>query len=108
MNYRHAFHAGSFNDVVKHAVLARIVTYLNSKPAPFRVIDTHAGIGVYDLNSDEACRTGEWRDGIARVLDAPLPPEIARSWRLISRRSVFPMAAAICCSTPARRRPPGC
>ena len=49
MNYRHAFHAGSFADVVKHAVLVRILAHLRAKPAPFRVIDTHAGAGLYDL-----------------------------------------------------------
>jgi 23S rRNA (adenine2030-N6)-methyltransferase len=48
MNYRHAFHAGNFADVHKHAVLAWILTYLRAKPAPFRVIDTHAGAGRYD------------------------------------------------------------
>lgn len=77
MNYRHAFHAGSFTDVVKHTVLARIVTYLKNKPAPFRLIDTHAGIGVYDLGSDEAGRTGEWRDGIARIVALMPPPDVA-------------------------------
>ncbi len=49
MNYRHAFHAGNFADVVKHAMLARIVAHLKEKPAAFRVIDTHAGAGLYDL-----------------------------------------------------------
>ena len=50
MNYRHAFHAGGFADVIKHIVLVRILTYLQDKPAAFRVIDTHAGAGVYDLD----------------------------------------------------------
>ncbi|MDQ0394627.1 23S rRNA (adenine(2030)-N(6))-methyltransferase RlmJ [Labrys monachus] len=64
MNYRHAFHAGNFADVLKHVVLARILTHLKQKDAPFRVIDTHAGVGLYDLEADEARRTGEWRDGV--------------------------------------------
>jgi 23S rRNA (adenine2030-N6)-methyltransferase len=68
MNYQHAFHAGNFADVVKHAVLARILMHLRQKPAAFRVIDTHAGSGVYDLHGAEAGRTGEWRDGIARLI----------------------------------------
>jgi 23S rRNA (adenine2030-N6)-methyltransferase len=67
MNYRHAFHAGNFADVHKHAVLASILTYLRQKPAPFRVIDTHAGAGRYDLFSRDASRGGEWRDGIERI-----------------------------------------
>ena len=77
MNYRHAFHAGNFADVVKHVVLTRVLLYLQDKPAPFRVIDTHAGAGRYDLASDEATRSGEWRDGIGRLLGADLPPDAA-------------------------------
>ncbi len=76
MNYRHAFHAGNFADVVKHAVLARILVHLAAKAAPFRVIDTHAGAGLYDLAGAEASRTGEWRDGIGRLAAAELPPEV--------------------------------
>jgi 23S rRNA (adenine2030-N6)-methyltransferase len=70
MNYRHAFHAGGFADVIKHIVLVRILTYLQDKPAAFRVIDTHAGAGLYDLTGDEARRGGEWLTGIARVMQA--------------------------------------
>lgn len=77
MNYRHAYHAGNFADVVKHAVLARLVEYLKQKDKAFRVIDTHAGIGLYDLGSEEAGKTGEWRGGIGRLLDGRLSPEAA-------------------------------
>ena len=70
MNYRHAFHAGNFADVVKHIVLTRILTYLHDKQSAFRVIDTHAGAGLYDLTSSEAERSGEWRSGIARIMQA--------------------------------------
>ncbi|MEA2922045.1 MAG: rRNA (adenine2030-N6)-methyltransferase [Bradyrhizobium sp.] len=70
MNYRHAFHAGGFADVIKHIVLVRMLTYLQDKPAAFRVIDTHAGAGVYDLTGEEARRGGEWLTGIARVMQA--------------------------------------
>ena len=69
MNYRHAFHAGNFADVVKHAILTRILAYLMRKDAPFRVIDTHAGVGLYDLWGDQAERTGEWVEGIARLVE---------------------------------------
>ncbi|EKS35093.1 23S rRNA (adenine(2030)-N(6))-methyltransferase RlmJ [Afipia clevelandensis] len=72
MNYRHAFHAGNFADVIKHIALARILTYLHDKPAAFRVIDTHAGAGLYDLTSSEAERGGEWRTGIARLMQTRL------------------------------------
>jgi len=70
MNYRHAFHAGGFADVVKHIVLVRILTYLHEKPAPFRVIDSHAGSGLYDLTDEQARRGGEWLTGIARLMQA--------------------------------------
>jgi len=72
MNYRHAFHAGNFADVLKHAVLARILVYLHAKPGAFRVIDTHAGAAFYDLAGPEAARSPEWRDGIQRLLTAPV------------------------------------
>ncbi|RWG97787.1 23S rRNA (adenine(2030)-N(6))-methyltransferase RlmJ [Mesorhizobium sp.] len=67
MNYRHAYHAGNFADVVKHAVLSRLVEHLKQKDKAFRAIDTHAGIGRYDLASVEAGKTGEWQGGIGRV-----------------------------------------
>jgi 23S rRNA (adenine2030-N6)-methyltransferase len=77
VNYRHAFHAGSFADLFKHAVLCRILHYLREKPAAFRVIDTHAGAGIYDLTGPQAKRGGEWRDGIERLLAAQLPAKAA-------------------------------
>jgi len=70
MNYRHAFHAGGFADVIKHIVLVRILNYLQDKQAAFRVIDTHAGAGIYDLAGEEAERGGEWLTGIARIMQA--------------------------------------
>lgn len=81
MNYRHAYHAGNFADVLKHAVLSLVLAHLAKKPAPFRVIDTHAGIGMYDLASEEAEKTGEWRGGIGRLIGPgakPLPEAVAR------------------------------
>jgi 23S rRNA (adenine2030-N6)-methyltransferase len=77
MNYSHAFHAGNFADVFKHIILARILTHLREKTAPFRVIDTHAGEGLYDLAGEEAGRTGEWRDGIGRLAGVELPADAA-------------------------------
>ena len=70
MNYRHAFHAGNFADVIKHIVLVRILLDLQEKDAAFRVIDTHAGAGIYDLTGEEAARGGEWLTGIARIMQA--------------------------------------
>ncbi|MGW9230712.1 23S rRNA (adenine(2030)-N(6))-methyltransferase RlmJ [Pseudorhizobium sp. NPDC055634] len=77
MNYRHIYHAGNFADVLKHAVLARLVLYMQKKDKAFRVLDTHAGIGLYDLSTEEAQKTGEWQDGIGRLMEAELPPKAA-------------------------------
>ncbi len=77
MNYRHAFHAGGFADVVKHAVLALLIERLKQKDAAFRVIDTHAGTGLYDLTGKQASRSGEWRDGIGRLWQRRLAPDLA-------------------------------
>lgn len=74
MNYRHAFHAGNFADVLKHAVLAVALEILAAKDKSFVVIDTHAGAGRYDLSDARAQRTGEWRGGIGRLLEAPKRP----------------------------------
>ncbi|MBS9720017.1 23S rRNA (adenine(2030)-N(6))-methyltransferase RlmJ [Tianweitania sp. BSSL-BM11] len=76
MNYRHAFHAGNFADVFKHAVLARLIDYLKRKEGAFRVVDTHAGIGRYDLQASEATRTGEWQGGIARLMNERFDPDV--------------------------------
>jgi 23S rRNA (adenine2030-N6)-methyltransferase len=88
MNYRHAYHAGNFADVLKHAVLFALIEAMQAKPAPFCYVDTHAGSGCYALDGAEAGKTGEYRDGIARLLypdlhggaaNAPLPP-LLRRW----------------------------
>ncbi len=75
MNYRHAFHAGNFADCMKHALLVWLLRAMQRKASPLRVLDTHAGIGTYDLSAPEAERTGEWRAGIARLAEPP--PELA-------------------------------
>jgi 23S rRNA (adenine2030-N6)-methyltransferase len=81
MNYRHGFHAGNFADVFKHAMLARILVYLTRKDAPLRYIDTHAGAGRYDLAAEAARRSPEWRDGVARIVKARPPAEVAARLR---------------------------
>jgi 23S rRNA (adenine2030-N6)-methyltransferase len=68
MNYRHAFHAGNHTEVFKHAALVLVLERLLAKPQPFAVLDTHAGIGVYDLTSEEAQRTKEYEAGAARIV----------------------------------------
>ncbi len=86
MNYRHAYHAGNAADVLKHAVLAACLTYLNAKDTPWRFIDTHAGTGLYDLTADEAERTGEHVEGIVRLRAAP--PSPALDWMRPYREAV--------------------
>lgn len=84
MNYRHAYHAGNFADVMKHAIIALVVESLLRKDKPFFVLDTHAGLGGYDLASVAAEKTGEYRDGIARVLDHPTPcPSLAPYLKIV-------------------------
>lgn len=74
MNYRHAYHAGNFADVMKHAILTLVIASLKRKDTPFFALDTHAGIGAYDLEAEEADKTGEYLGGIARLLEAEAPP----------------------------------
>src|SRR5262245_4857078 len=81
MNYRHAYHACNFADVLKHAVLALVIDYLKHKGTPRRVVGTHAGRGRYALTSKEAGKTGEWLTGVGRLFGSdakPLPPEVDR------------------------------
>lgn len=74
MNYRHSYHAGNFADVHKHAILALVIEHLKRKDAPFLYVDTHAGIGAYDLGSIQSGKTGEWLEGIGRIRDQADPP----------------------------------
>jgi 23S rRNA (adenine2030-N6)-methyltransferase len=95
MNYRHAFHAGNFADVLKHIVLSRIVVHLRAKPAAFRVIDTHAGAGLYDLAGEEANRTGEFRNGIERLINASVDAK--------ARQLLSPYLDAVAAHNPSGR-----
>lgn len=78
MNYRHIFHAGNFADVVKHAILCLILGHLKSKATPFFALDSHAGIGRYDLRAADAQKTGEYRQGVLRLLGrSAMPAELS-------------------------------
>lgn len=76
MNYRHAFHAGNFADLQKHAILIALLQALTADAAPLSVIDTHAGAGAYDLGGDMAQRSGEAAAGIGRLLAAKDVPAV--------------------------------
>ena len=101
LSYRHAFHAGGFADVLKHAVLIHALRHAVRKATPVYFLDTHAGAGSYDLGSAMAQKTGEYLAGIARLLAAqrPVPELVARTcswWRPPIRRACF-------ATIPARR-----
>ena len=94
MNYRHAYHAGNFADCVKHAILVWLLRALAHKPAPMFVLDTHAGVGRYRLDEGPAAHTMEWRNGIARLLDAP-PGPLADYVGLVRDQGLYPGSPAI-------------
>ncbi|MGE0740531.1 MAG: 23S rRNA (adenine(2030)-N(6))-methyltransferase RlmJ [Hyphomonadaceae bacterium] len=106
MNYRHAFHVGNHADVLKHAVLLFCLDALLRKAAPFAVFDTHAGRGLYDLGAEEAARSPEWRDGIARIWNWPEPPALVarylaavRAFNADSELRTYPGSPALATSS---------
>ncbi len=90
MNYRHAYHAGTFADVVKHVALVAALDYLGRKEAPYFYLDTHAGRGRYVIAAGETQRAGEYRDGVARLLAAPdgAPAAVARYLEVVRAAGV--------------------
>ena len=94
VNYRHAFHAGNFADCMKHAALVWLLHALQRKPAPLFVLDTHAGVGRYDLDDGPAARTGEWQDGVARLLD-DTPSALGDHVDLVRSLGLYPGSPAI-------------
>lgn len=69
MNYRHAYHAGHFSDVFKHIILIAVLESLFKKDKPLCYIDTHAGLGYYNLTKTEAQKTKEYQTGITKIID---------------------------------------
>jgi 23S rRNA (adenine2030-N6)-methyltransferase len=102
MNYRHAYHAGGIAEVFKHAVLVRIVERLREKAAPFCYVDTHAGLGRYDLTAPEAQATGEYKTGIGKLLTtASEEPALARYLALQRAANFDPHVPEIYLGSPA-------
>jgi 23S rRNA (adenine2030-N6)-methyltransferase len=97
VNYRHAFHAGNFADCVKHALLLEILAAMQRKDKPLLVLDTHAGIGRYDLTQGPAAQTSEWRAGIARVL-AARPGPLEHFCAMVEGLGLYPGSPAIVAS----------
>jgi 23S rRNA (adenine2030-N6)-methyltransferase len=94
VNYRHAYHAGNWADCMKHAVLVWLLRALAQKQKPFFVLDTHAGQGQYDLESEEACRTGEAETGIRRLISAP-HSAVADYLGLVRQLGLYPGSPAL-------------
>ena len=90
MNYRHAYHAGNFADVVKHLALTAILLHLRRKEAAFAVIDTHAGRGRYDLSDEKSARTGEAANGIGKLVDVAAGGALGEYLRLAGRGNSYP------------------
>lgn len=80
LSYLHGFHAGNFADLHKHAALWLILAHLRKKKKPFCVIDTHAGSGWYDLGSEQAAKTGEWKDGYGLAKAASGAPDMLQQY----------------------------
>lgn len=113
LSYRHGFHAGNHADVLKHAVAVFLARYMQGKPGGVLLLDTHAGAGLYNLRDTMAAKTGEWEDGVARVLDFAASstqaatgtdgvPDLLRDWLALVRAhnpggslSVYPGSAAL-------------
>src|SRR5690554_3450741 len=81
MNYRHSFHAGNHADVLKHAILLRMVSLMQRKAAPLCYLDSHAGTALYDLQGEDASRTGEYLDGVGRLWERGDLPELLVDYR---------------------------
>ncbi|MFO1035606.1 MAG: 23S rRNA (adenine(2030)-N(6))-methyltransferase RlmJ [Geminicoccaceae bacterium] len=97
LSYRHAFHAGGWADVLKHAVFTYCLDYALKKPAPLYVLDTHAGAGVYDLADAMSAKTGEWQTGVGRLMENVTdPPALLRRYLgLLAGATVYPGSPAI-------------
>ena len=96
LSYQHEYHCGNHADVLKHSILALTIRALQRKDKPLRVIDTHAGSGIYDLDSPEARRNAEFQSGIGRILSAAAPPPEIEAY-LAAVRASNPEAGTLRC-----------
>src|SRR6185312_17179965 len=95
MNYRHAYHAGNFADVVKHIALTGVLLHLRKKETPFAVIDSHAGRGLYDLSGTEAKRTGEAASGIEKLRGLKGEGALGRYLEIAGESDLYPGSPVI-------------
>jgi 23S rRNA (adenine2030-N6)-methyltransferase len=92
VNYRHGYHAGNFADVVKHIALVAILLHLRKKDTAFLVVDSHGGRGAYDLSGEQAARTVEARNGVARLTDlsGDMPEALSTYLSLVKESPLYP------------------
>jgi 23S rRNA (adenine2030-N6)-methyltransferase len=102
LSYRHAFHAGNFADVLKHSVLSLVLDYMTRKEKGFHYIDSHSGAGMYQLAEEYAQKTGEYKDGIEKIINDEGAPEslepylsLIKSLNLNSELDVYPGSPGI-------------
>ena len=103
LSYRHAFHAGNFADVLKHSVLTLVLEYMTRKDKGFYYIDSHSGAGMYQLSDEYAQKTGEYKDGIAKLIENDDLPEALQPYidlvkdlnREIEELSLYPGSPGI-------------
>lgn len=84
LSYRHSYHAGNYADVLKHIVLIEILEHLTKKDGAFDYIDTHAGAGLFNLESGHGTKLQEHKQGISR-LKPELWPELAQYFEVIAQ-----------------------
>lgn len=95
LSYRHGFHAGNFADVLKHAVLTLVLDYMTRKEKGFCYIDSHSGAGMYQLSDEFAQKTGEYKDGIAKIINDEQAPEALEEYLSLIKRLNFNEALSV-------------
>ena len=93
MNYRHIYHAGNFADVFKHWILTLLLAKLTEKTTPFCIVDTHAGLGQYDLNNPNSQKTLEYSSGIEKIMTQIPGPAFTDYYKIIAdnyKNNIYP------------------
>jgi 23S rRNA (adenine2030-N6)-methyltransferase len=93
LNYRHSYHAGNFADVFKHIILVALIEAMHRKDSAYCFLDTHAGIGYYDLQAATTQKSKEYTNGILKILAQPNPPALIKAY-LACVKAVNPQGIA--------------
>jgi 23S rRNA (adenine2030-N6)-methyltransferase len=100
LSYRHAFHAGNFADVLKHSVLSLVLDYMTRKEKGFCYIDSHSGAGMYQLADEYAQKTGEYKDGIEKIINDEDAPESLEPYLSLIKSLNLNSELDVYCSSP--------